>query len=157
MSDVVAGVWPSVLPDPLDRSEAAMKARMQLLAEWLLTSAAMRLQIGMPENQVGLAEVIGVSAVTISNWKKHPEFQAIMTSQVRTNVGAVHMANIIDNMVALACSDKPQAVSAAKLLMQWYQDTKPKGSDRSLTQLSDEELFAEREGASDAAAAPERG
>lgn len=133
--------WPLVVPE--GRSKEARRQRMVLFAEWLLTPAEMRVACGMPGSQVGLAEALGVHEVTLSAWKQHAEFHAIMQRQVRSNVAAADLAAIVQNLVRIATGETPQAVPAARELLRWFKESATASElDADLSKLSDEELAA---------------
>lgn len=133
--------WPAIVPDPSDRSTTARRERMRIFAEWLVTPHEFRAAAGMPSSQAQLAEIMGVHAITLSNWKQHPEFQDLLANQVRSNVAATDFGEIINNLVRIAKSDTAQAVPAAREVLRWFRDSRPQGkAEKSLDSLSDDEL-----------------
>lgn len=117
-------------------SETAKRARMEFFSEWLVTPPAHR----VPSTQKELADMIGVSEWTLTQYKKDKVFQAMIVARAREAFGAQRLVDVIDSLYQIALGDaKTAAVQAAKTLLGWYQDTH---SDvpMELAHLSDEEL-----------------
>jgi len=114
---------------------------MQVFAEWVVTPDEMKVMVGMPRYQTELAEMLGMHPVTLTQWRKHPEFQDMVAAQVRANVAATDLSEIIGNLVSIAKGESAQAVPAAREVLRWFRESRPTGkSDAGLDSLSDEEL-----------------
>lgn len=133
--------WPAVMPPSDDRSPEARRMRLEILAEWMVTPSTIRAAVGMPSSQQGLADLLGVHAVTISAYKKDPTLQDLIAAQVRSNVAATDFSEIIQNLVKIAKSETAQAVPAAREVLRWFRESRPQGESNSkLSSLSDSEL-----------------
>lgn len=95
----------------------------------------------MPRYQTELAETLGMHPVTLTQWRKHPDFQDMIARQVRTNVAASDLSEIIGNLVSIAKGESPQAVPAAREVLRWFRESRPVSKESgSLDTMSDEEL-----------------
>jgi transcriptional regulator with XRE-family HTH domain len=135
---------PWIIPDPSDRTASARKERYEILAEWSLIPRLERAMFGMPTTQTELADLLGVSVGAISQWKKTPQFNRIMSTRLRAHYGAERLASVIDNLHEIALGSSPQAVSAAKTLITYVQGAEGQAVNphEELEDLTDEELAA---------------
>ena len=132
---------PFDIPDPSDRTAQARRQRLEIFAEWTLTDPDARLALGMPATQKALAELLGTTAPAISQWKKSAEWQRIMAAKLRSHYGTERLAAVIDNLHTIATGVSPQAVQAARTLIDFV--TKAEKSvdiEAELSELTDEEL-----------------
>lgn len=130
-----------MIPDPDDRGNSARRARFEILAEWLLTTPADRARHDLPETQSELAELLGVSAAAVSQWKKSREFQKVMNRNLRQHFGTERLKEVMGNMYELAVSDTPQAVPAARVLLGFLEKTEQETDlEAEVASLTDEEL-----------------
>lgn len=138
---------PWIIPDPDDKSASARRERFQILAEWTLIPRAERQRYNMPVTQTELAAMLGFSNGALSHWKSTPQFNRIMSARLRAHYGAERLAAVIDNLHDIALGGSPQAVSAAKTLIQYVQmaEDRPVDPQLDLEELSDEELAALKE------------
>lgn len=143
---MTAGTW--ILPDPDDVTATARHERLKALAEWTLTPSQMRVDLGMPSSQKDLAALFGVTSGAVSQWKHTPEYNRIMSSAMRTHYGAERLARVIENMHQIAIGDSPQAVPAARTLIQFVQTAETKVDPLDgLEELSDHEVLVLKEAA----------
>jgi len=119
--------------------------RVQRFLEWLTTIVADR----QPPTQAELADEIGASRTTLTQWKNDPDFLAEWERRYRKTVGSPEKAQAVLNTLFETATDRtdPRLVPAARAYLEAIDVVKPKKLDVTVTkgaakELSDEELMA---------------
>lgn len=116
----------------------------QLFLDWLCTPIRER----RPKTMEALAEQMGVTRRSLSNWKADPEFLIEWENRYRKTVGSPERAQaVLDAMYATAIDrDDPKHVQAGKNYLEMIDAVKPKKMEVTVSgsarDLSDEQLEA---------------
>jgi len=137
MTDATVDIGGTLHVLPIGRHDAESKqARMLAYVEWVLLPKGQR----KPPTKKAVAELLGVSTVTLLNYEKEPDFRG----EVQRRLGSVfrvdRLPNVFEALYAQAINPgNPRAVSASRTLMEWS-DLLNKSDGIDLSGYSDEEL-----------------
>ena len=114
------------------------QSNMEKYLVWLLTPRGER----QPPSKQKYADSIGVTFQTLRNYEKERWFQSELDRQARGLFKAARMQDVIDNMYDIATSDvHKNAVSAARLLVDWSSRHSQDEQTTEISDLSLEELL----------------
>lgn len=114
------------------------QSNMEKYLGWLLTPRDSR----EPPSKAKFATHIGVTTQTLRNYERERWFQAELDRRARGLFKAARMQDVIDNMYQIATSDSHKnAVSAARLLVDWSSRHTQDEKTDSMSDLSLEELL----------------
>lgn len=92
--------------------------RMDVLVEWLVTPAKLRL----PRTKKELANALGVSTETLRKYESDPWVRKEFLKRSRSAFTVARAADVIDTLYQRATdATDPQGVSAARTLMQFFE------------------------------------
>jgi hypothetical protein len=120
------------MPDQTELLDAALVAReadktnrdgalvrMDVLVEWLVTPAQLR----MPRTKKELATALGVSTETLRKYETDPWVRKEFLKRSRSAFTVARAADVIDTLYQRATdATDPQGVSAARTLMQFFEN-----------------------------------
>lgn len=116
---------------------------MEAYLEWVITPSQLR----VPKLKKELAQSLGITISTLGNYDRDPWFQSQVLKRSRGLFKATSATDVISTLTAIATDkENKNAVSAARLLLDWMERGADEHSETSFGDLSDQELL-ERLGA----------
>lgn len=113
------------------------RQRMEQYLEWAITPPQLR----EPRTKKGFAESIEVTVQTLANYDRDVWFQREATKRSRGLFKATSATDVISTLTDIATDkEHKNAVSAARLLLEWMDKGTDEHSDTSFGDLSDDEL-----------------
>jgi len=112
--------------------------RMEAYLEWMLTPSSLR----EPLSKTKFAESLDITYQTLLNYEREKWFQSELDRRARGLFKAARLQDVIDNMYEIATSESHKnAVSAARLLLEWSGKKSADEKDSSVEELSLEDLL----------------
>lgn len=122
------------------------RERMEAFMEWLLTPEGAR----KPRTKTRFAESIDVTLQTLANYEKDRWFQREYGKRSRGLFTVVRASKVVDNLFTIATDkEHKNAVTAARLLLEWASKGEVEASADASTLTDDELLQIVRDRADD--------
>jgi hypothetical protein len=122
------------------------RQRMEAYLEWVITPSEAR----EPRLKRELAESLGVTVQTLANYDRDVWFQREVAKRSRGLFKATRATEVISTLVAIATDkEHKNAVTAARLLLEWMDKGTDEHSEAGFGDLSAEELAAKLEAMKD--------